>query len=93
MKALTILMIWTLFVLIIGAISVIVMNRAFIMNRKKGRKRNANENIDLEGKGMGLRSMVRREDASTDRGSAERIVEHFATCASWTAEDQACSSI
>ena len=31
-------MIWTLFVLIIGAISVIVMNRAFIMNRKKGKR-------------------------------------------------------
>ena len=38
MKALTILMIWTFFVLIIGAISVIVMNRAFIMNRKKGKR-------------------------------------------------------
>lgn len=63
MKALTILMIWTLFVLIIGAISVIVMNRAFIMNRKKGRKRNEFESIVLEGKGMGLRSMVQRENA------------------------------
>lgn len=48
MKALTILMIWTLFVLIIGAISVIVMNRAFIMNRKKGERMNTIEKIRAE---------------------------------------------
>ena len=39
-------MIWTLFVLIIGAISVIVMNRAFIMNRKKGERMNEKSKIN-----------------------------------------------